>query len=113
MIIVEQFRLLKGDSEMLEKLYKQLEERYPEMVEIRRYLHMNPEPSFHESKTAAYIRNYYEQLGIEVKHGVGGNGVVATIRGAKPGKTVALRADFDALPIQDLKENVPYKSQVP
>lgn len=98
---------------MLEKLYIQLEERYTEMVEIRRYLHMNPEPSFHESETAAYIRNYYEQLGVEVKHGVGGNGVVATIRGAKPGKTVALRADFDALPIQDLKEDVPYKSQVP
>ena len=97
---------------MIEKLYSELESHYPEMVEIRRHLHMNPEPSFHETKTADYIRRYYEQLGVEVKHGVGGNGVVATIHGAKPGKTVALRADFDALPIQDQKE-VPYKSQVP
>ncbi|WP_203340964.1 amidohydrolase [Planococcus beijingensis] len=97
---------------MNEKLYAGLDAAYPEMVEIRRHLHMNPEPSFHETKTAQYIRQYYEKLGVEVEHGVGGNGVVARIQGAKPGKTVALRADFDALPIQDQKENVPYKSTV-
>ena len=84
---------------MNEKLYAALDAGYQEMVEIRRYLHMNPEPSFHEMKTAGYIKDYYEKLGIEVVSGVGGNGVVATIRGGKPGKTVALRADFDALPI--------------
>ena len=97
---------------MIEKLYAELDGAYPEMVEIRRHLHMNPEPSFHEIKTARYIRHYYEQLGVDVKHSVGGNGVVATIQGAKPGKTVALRADFDALPIQDQKENTSYKSTV-
>ncbi|YCA13470.1 M20 family metallopeptidase [Bacillus sp. AK128] len=82
------------------------------MVEIRRYLHMNPELSFKEVRTAEYIANFYHDLGIEVRTGVGGNGVVATIKGALPGPTVALRADFDALPIQDEKE-VPYKSTVP
>ncbi|MTD31641.1 M20 family metallopeptidase [Planomicrobium sp. YIM 101495] len=97
---------------MLQKLFAALEESYPEMVEIRRYLHQNPEPSFMETKTAEFIRSYYEELGIEVRSGVGGNGVVATIHGGKPGKTVALRADFDALPIQDQKD-VPYKSTVP
>lgn len=97
---------------MLTTLYNQLDAAYSEMVEIRRHLHMNPEPSFHETKTARYIRDYYEQLGIIVEHGVGGNGVVAKIQGAHPGKTVALRADFDALPIQDQKEDVSYRSTV-
>ncbi|ANU23901.1 M20 metallopeptidase family protein [Planococcus donghaensis] len=97
---------------MLTKLYAALDAAYPEMVEIRRHLHMHPEPSFHETETARYILSYYEKLGVDVKGNVGGNGVVATIQGAKPGKTVALRADFDALPIQDQKESAPYRSTV-
>lgn len=97
---------------MLEKLYRLLESYYDEMVTIRRYLHQHPELSFQEVKTAQYIKTFYEKLGIEVRGHVGGNGVVAKIYGKKPGKTVALRADFDALPIQDEKE-VPYKSLVP
>ncbi|QUW24063.1 amidohydrolase [Sporosarcina sp. Marseille-Q4063] len=82
------------------------------MVVMRRYLHMNPELSFKEEKTAKYIVNFYADLGVDVRSGVGGNGVVARIKGGRPGKTVALRADFDALPIQDEKD-VPYKSTVP
>lgn len=97
---------------MLEKIFAELDNAYPEMVEIRRYLHMHPEPSFHETETAKYIRNFYEQLGVDIRHNVGGNGVIATIRGGKPGKTIALRADFDALPIQDQKDTS-YKSTVP
>ena len=97
---------------MSETLFKNLEGYYDEMVSIRRYLHQNPEVSFKEEKTAHYIKTYYENLGIEVRGHVGGNGVVATIHGSKPGKTIALRADFDALPIQDEKD-VPYKSLVP
>ncbi|MDE4084112.1 amidohydrolase [Planococcus maritimus] len=97
---------------MIEKIFAELDNAYPEMVDIRRHLHMNPEPSFHETKTAKYIRDFYEDLGVDIRHGVGGNGVIATIRGGKPGKTVALRADFDALPIQDQKETS-YKSTVP
>ncbi|WNS76776.1 M20 family metallopeptidase [Bacillus sp. DTU_2020_1000418_1_SI_GHA_SEK_038] len=97
---------------MLNKLFAKLETYYEEMVSIRRYLHQHPELSFKEVKTANYIKSYYEKLGIEVRGNVGGNGVVAKIYGSKPGKTVALRADFDALPIQDEKD-VPYKSLVP
>ncbi|MBT2583742.1 amidohydrolase [Planococcus sp. ISL-109] len=97
---------------MLEKIFAELDNAYPEMVEIRRFLHMHPEPSFHETETAKYIRNFYEQLGVDIRHGVGGNGIIATIQGKKPGKTVALRADFDALPIQDQKDTS-YKSTVP
>ena len=97
---------------MKNQLYEKLASSFEDMVVIRRHLHMNPELSFKEVKTAQYIIDFYAELGIEVTSGVGGNGVVARIKGGKPGKTVALRADFDALPIQDEKD-VPYKSTVP
>lgn len=97
---------------LLTELFKSLEGYFDEMVEIRRYLHQHPELSFQEKQTANYIASFYEKLGIEVQQQVGGNGLVAKIQGGHPGKTVALRADFDALPIQDEKE-VPYKSTVP
>ncbi|MGE6755186.1 M20 family metallopeptidase [Rossellomorea sp. NPDC071047] len=97
---------------MLNELYQKLEERWVEMVEIRRFLHQHPELSFQEKNTAAYIANYYKKIGIPVQEQVGGHGVVARIEGALPGKTVALRADFDALPIQDEKD-VEYRSIVP
>ncbi|SHG73682.1 M20 family metallopeptidase [Ornithinibacillus halophilus] len=96
---------------MIKKIYEAIDNSFDEMVEIRRYLHQHPELSFKEYKTAKYIADFYEELGIPYEKNVGGNGVVATLKGAKPGKTVALRADFDALPIQDEKD-VPYKSKV-
>lgn len=97
---------------MKNQLIEKLENAYEDMVVIRRHLHMNPELSFQEKNTAQYIVDFYNDLGIEVQANVGGNGVVARVKGGKPGKTVALRADFDALPIQDEKD-VPYKSTVP
>ncbi|MBO0961343.1 amidohydrolase [Neobacillus sp. MM2021_6] len=97
---------------MLNKLYTKLENNYDEMVSIRRYMHQHPELSFQEYETARFIQTYYEKHDIEVKGNIGGNGVVAKVYGKKSGKTVALRADFDALPIQDEKD-VPYKSLVP
>ncbi|MDE5414984.1 M20 metallopeptidase family protein [Alkalihalobacterium chitinilyticum] len=96
---------------MKELLNKGLDAIYSEMVDMRRYLHQYPELSFQEEKTPAYIAEFHKNLGHEVKTGVGERGVVAILRGSKPGKTIALRADFDGLPIQDEKE-VPYKSKV-
>lgn len=97
----------------MEQLFEKLQANYDEMVSIRRYLHMHPELSFKESKTGKYIQGFYDDLGIPYEGNIAGmNGVVARIKGAKPGKTVALRADFDALPIQEENE-VPYKSTVP
>ncbi|WP_246589242.1 M20 family metallopeptidase [Desertibacillus haloalkaliphilus] len=96
---------------MKEHLFQQLDSIYEEIVEIRRYLHQHPELSFEEVETPAYIANYHQKLGHDVRTQVGGRGVVATLKGGKPGPTVALRADFDALPIQDEKD-VPYKSKV-
>lgn len=97
---------------MLEKINELIDQNYDEMVSIRRYLHQNPELSFLEDKTAKYIADFYTELNIPFEKNVGGNGVVATLKGGKPGKTIALRADFDALPIQDEKD-VAYKSKVP
>jgi len=95
---------------VLKNIHQAIDQSYSEMVEIRRHLHQYPEVSFQEFKTAQYIADFYEELGIPYETNVGGNGVIATLTGGKPGKTVALRADFDGLPIQDEKE-VPYKSK--
>ncbi|HSP22693.1 MAG TPA: M20 family metallopeptidase [Planococcus sp. (in: firmicutes)] len=90
-------------------LFSRLDELYEEIVEIRRHLHQNPELSFQEENTAKYIADFHEKLGHEVRANVGGNGVLAYLKGDKPGPTVALRADFDALPIQE-ETDVPFKS---
>ena len=97
---------------MLQSVFEHLEKIYPELVDIRRDLHMNPELSFHEKRTPELIAAYLKNLGLEVKTKVGGFGVVGYLKGGKPGKTIALRADFDALPINDEKD-VPYKSKIP
>lgn len=89
-----------------------LKSLFPVMVERRRHLHRYPELSFQEQKTSAYVADVLKKLGIDTVTGVGGNGVIGTIKGHLPGKTVALRADMDALPIQDEKA-CEYASQVP
>ena len=95
----------------LEKLYETLDQLYDEMVDCRRHLHMHPELSFEEVETPKYVANYHQLLGHDVRTEVGGRGVVAKLVGGKPGPTIALRADFDALPIQELTD-VPFKSKV-
>jgi len=80
------------------------------MVEWRRHLHRNPEVSFHEEKTSSFVADMLESFGVEVRRHVGGHGVIGTIRGDNPGPVVMLRADMDALPIQDEK-NIEYASQ--
>ena len=89
-----------------------LETLYPKMVERRRHLHRHPELSFKEKETSAYVAGILRELGVEVREGVGGYGLIGCLRGLLPGKTVALRADMDALPIQDEK-SCEYASQVP
>lgn len=96
------------DQHLLEKI----DAHFEEMVAIRRHLHMHPELSFQEHETANYISQFYKNLGVPVEANISGYGLIARIKGSKPGKTIALRADFDALPIQDEKD-VPYKSTVP
>ena len=84
----------------------------PELSRIRRHFHENPELGFEEFRTSAHIADLMEGLGLEVRRNVAQTGVVALLRGGKPGKTVAIRADIDALPVQELND-VPYKSKTP
>ncbi len=90
----------------------ELSKKYqPYMVELRRHLHMHPELSLQEFETSKLVQRELEKLGIPFEVIPGSTSVMATIQGGKPGKTIALRADMDALPIQELGEP-PYKSQV-
>ncbi len=81
---------------MLEQSIKSL---VPELIDTRHHLHQNPELSDHEEQTAAFVAERLRALGLDVRTGVGGNGLVASLQGARPGKTIAIRADMDALPI--------------
>ena len=85
----------------MDNLLKELDLRKQKMIDIYRYLHQHPELSFQESETARYIADFYRKLGINVREGVSGNGVIAILDSGKPGKSIAIRADFDALPIQE------------
>lgn len=87
-----------------------IDEMYPRLVETRRDIHRNPELSNEEKRTAALVADRLRVLGLEVKTGVAGHGVVALLKGSRPGKCVAVRADMDALPIRELGDT-PYRSQ--
>src|SRR5215216_3511298 len=84
-----------------------------QLVATRRDFHMHPELSNREERTARVVAERLRALGLtDVKTGVGKHGVTALLVGGKPGPVVAVRADMDALPIQEVND-VPYKSQTP
>jgi amidohydrolase len=93
----------------LETLVK-LKEVAEQVVLDRRHLHAHPELGFQEWETSKFVADRLRGLGLEVRTGIAETGVVGTLRGAKPGKTVLLRADMDALPIEE-ENDVPYRSQ--
>lgn len=103
---------LPKHSAILESIFIDLEDNLEEVINWRRYMHQHPELSFHEVKTAKYIEEKLISFGFDVRKNVGGHGIVAILTGGQPGKTIALRADFDALPIEDEKDT-PYKSLNP
>jgi amidohydrolase len=83
----------------------------PKVTAWRRDIHEHPELSGEEVRTAALVAAHLRALGMDVRTGVGGHGVVGVLRGGKPGPVVALRADMDALPVEELVE-LPFKSRV-
>ncbi len=87
-----------------------IKEIMPEVINIRRDLHMYPELGFQEYRTSEVISNYLEKLGLEVRRNIAKTGVLGILRGKEEGKTILLRADIDALPLEELN-NVPYKSK--
>ena len=83
----------------------------PAITEIRHQLHQNPELSNREVKTAALVAGYLRKLGLEVQTGVAHTGVVAILKGGRPGPVVAVRADMDALPVTE-QTDLPFASTV-
>ena len=93
-------------------LFTLLEEKEAQMIQDRRWLHEHPELSFAEKETSEYIAKFYEGKDCQVERNIGGYGVKVTIDSGKPGKTLALRADFDALPIEEAT-GLPFASKNP
>jgi len=82
----------------------------PALIATRRDIHQNPELGNREVRTGALVAERLKALGLEVRHPVAKTGVVGILRGGRPGPVVAVRADMDALPIQE-RNDVPYKSR--
>ncbi len=85
---------------------------HEEMVRLRRDLHAHPETAFQEHRTADVVAAALAGLGIGVERGLAGTGVVGSLRGSRPGDAVALRADLDALPVEE-KGAAPHRSRAP
>lgn len=101
-----------ASAQELPAVYPQLvKDITPKIIEWRRHFHQNPELSNQEEKTGAYIATYLRSLGLEVKDNVAKHGVVAVLKGGKPGPVIALRADIDALPVTE-RVSLPFASKV-
>jgi len=94
-----------------EQIRSLAEAHYPDVLAMRRHLHMHPELSYQEVETSSFVAAQLQRLGLEVQTGIGGHGLTAFIRGNNPdSRLVALRADMDALPIVE-QNDVEYKSK--
>lgn len=85
----------------LERVEAAVAAETPRVTAWRRDIHANPELGFAETRTAALVADHLRALGMEVRTGVGKTGVVGVLRGGRPGRTVALRSDMDALPVRE------------
>lgn len=93
-----------------EKIKQAIQQYNEELTAIRRKLHSEPELSWEEENTTAFVCTYLENLGISYRRAEP-TGVIATIEGGKPGKTVALRGDMDALSVEELNKDLSYASK--
>lgn len=98
-------------AQMDASLLKDIEKIEPKVIDWRHYFHQNPELSNREFTTAKKIEEHLKSLGLEVQTKIAKTGVVGILKGEKPGKVVALRADIDALPVTE-RNNLPFKSEV-
>lgn len=95
------------------QLFTLLQQKEAELIRIRRHFHEHPELSFQETETAKYIADFYADKDCDVQTKVGGgNGILVDIQGGKKGPFLAIRADFDALPIQE-DTGLPFASRTP
>jgi amidohydrolase len=101
----------QAPSSLSAELDRRLAAVTPKVVAWRRDIHEHPELSGQEERTARVVADHLRALGMEVRTGVGGHGVVGVLRGGRPGRTVALRADMDGLPVTE-QVDVPFRSRV-
>ena len=79
----------------------EIDDLMPALIALRRDLHAHPELAFQEQRTAGVVAASLRLIGLEVHEGLGGTGVVGTLRAGSSGRTIGLRADMDALPIAE------------
>ena len=107
MIVLALMLQLAGTAAEIDRRATQIESK---VVSWHRDIHQNPELGNRESRTSKIVADHLRGLGMEVKTGVAHTGVTAVLRGGKPGKVVALRADMDALPLTELVD-LPFASK--
>lgn len=100
------------NEKAINSIFGEFDKNFEEVKGWRRYMHQHPELSFQEENTAKYIEEKLKSFGLDVQKNIGGHGIISILEGNHPGKKIALRADFDALPIEDEKETT-YKSTNP
>ncbi|MGM0375228.1 MAG: amidohydrolase, partial [Bacteroidota bacterium] len=84
-----------------ESIRQAVKDNLEKITSDRRQIHRHPELSFEEHETSAFVASRLDEMGISYKKGIAGTGIIATIEGKEKGKVIALRADMDALPIQE------------
>jgi len=99
-----------GEKDLKKRIEAVVEKITPELIEIRRDIHAHPELAFQEKRTAAKVASYLQHLGLEVRTGIAGTGVLGILRGLKKGPILAMRADMDALPITETT-GLPFSSK--
>lgn len=97
---------------MINKIDDLIQKHIEEVIKIRRHIHENPELGMKEFRTSAKVAEELEKLNLKIRKNVGGLGVVGLLEGKENGKTILLRADMDALPMDELTD-LPFKSKVP
>ncbi len=104
-------RVTQEESVMVDSLRERIYEMKDWLVEIRRTIHIHPELGFEEFETSKLVSEWLERFGLHVEKGLAKTGVVGLLEGKEPGRTVAVRADMDALPLEEANQ-VPYASKI-
>ncbi len=102
---------LAAQSSLSAEIDRRAKELEPKVVAWRRDFHEHPELSNREQRTGKIVADYLKSIGLEVRYPVANTGVVAILKGGRPGPVVALRADMDALPVTE-EVDLPFKSTV-
>ncbi|MBD9480540.1 M20 family metallopeptidase [Pseudoxanthomonas sp. PXM02] len=110
-LLVATASLAGTDARAQDTAFTALEQAQPKLVQWRRDIHQHPELGEQETRTAKLVADHLRALGLSVRIGVGKTGVVAVLKGAKPGPRIALRADMDALPVTE-QTDLPFASKV-